>query len=125
MNIDLSKPEYYFNRELSWLKFNLRVLKEGGVKTTPLMERLKFLAISASNLDEFFMVRVAGLYDQFENGINKKDAAGLSVEEQLEKISKSAHTQMKLKYRYFFSLLKEMRNYGLHIRYVHEVDAKG
>mgnify|MGYP001157862449 CR=1 FL=1 len=125
MNIDLSKPGYFFNRELSWLKFNLRVLKEGGVKTTPLMERLKFVSISASNLDEFFMVRVAGLYDQFENGINKKDAAGLSVEEQLEKISQSAHTQMKLKYRYFFSLLKEMRNYGLNIKYVKEVDAKG
>ena len=110
MTIDLNNAQYYFNRELSWLKFNLRVLKEGGVKTTPLMERLKFVAISASNLDEFFMVRVAGLYNQFENGINKKDGAGLSVEDQLNSISRYSHTQMRLKYRFFFSLLKELRS---------------
>ena len=71
-SIDLNKPEYFFNRELSWLKFNLRVLKEAAVKTTPLLERLKFVAITASNLDEFFMVRVAGLWDKWEDGINQR-----------------------------------------------------
>lgn len=125
MTIDLNNAQYYFNRELSWLKFNLRVLKEGGVKTTPLMERLKFVAISASNLDEFFMVRVAGLYNQFENGINKKDGAGLSVEDQLNSISRYSHTQMRLKYRFFFSLLKELKNYGINFSLVKDVDAGG
>lgn len=80
-SIDLNKPEYFFNRELSWLKFNLRVLKEAAVKTTPLLERLKFVAITASNLDEFFMVRVAGLWDKWEDGINQRDASGLTVKE--------------------------------------------
>ena len=80
-SIDLNKPEYSFNRELSWLKFNLRVLKEAAVKTTPLLERLKFVAITASNLDEFFMVRVAGLWDKWEDGINQRDASGLTVKE--------------------------------------------
>ena len=107
--VDLNNPEYYINRELSWLRFNLRVLRESGVKAMPLLERLKFVCISASNLDEFFMVRVAGLYNQLENGINKKDAAGLTVEEQLKLIAKSAHMQMKAKYRYLFSILKELR----------------
>ena len=122
---DLNNPEYFFNRELSWLKFNLRVLREAGVKTTPLLERLKFVCISASNLDEFFMVRVAGLYGQLENGINKKDAAGLTVEDQLREISKAAHLQMKAKYRYFFSLLKELRGEGILLTRVADVEEVG
>lgn len=122
---DLNNPEYFFNRELSWLKFNLRVLREAGVKTTHLLERLKFVCISASNLDEFFMVRVAGLYGQLENGINKKDAAGLSVEDQLREIAKAAHLQMKAKYRYFFSLLKELRGEGILLTRVADVEEVG
>ena len=74
--LDLTKPEYFYNRELSWLKFNLRVLKEAMVKDTPLLERLKFIAISASNLDEFFMVRVASLWSNFDSGVEKRDASG-------------------------------------------------
>jgi len=109
MITDFSKPEYFFNRELSWLKFNLRVLKEAEVENIPLLERLRFVAISASNLDEFFMVRVAGLHSQLEGGINRKDAAGLSVEEQLREISQDAHEQMQLKYQHFFALLKKLK----------------
>ena len=93
---DLKRPEYFFNRELSWLKFNLRVLREAEVKTTPILERLKFIAITSSNLDEFFMVRVAGLWDQYENGVTSKDPSGLTVREQLRMISQAAHEQMKL-----------------------------
>lgn len=123
--INLNKPEYFFNRELSWLKFNLRVLREAGVKTTPLLERLKFVAITASNLDEFFMVRVAGLWDQYENGINKRDAAGLTVKAQLEEISKAAHDQMKLLNKYLLSLVKELREAGIYICRVSELSEKG
>lgn len=123
--INLNKPEYFFNRELSWLKFNLRVLREAGVKTTPLLERLKFVAITASNLDEFFMVRVAGLWDQYENGINKHDAAGLTVKAQLEEISKAAHDQMKLLNKYLLSLVKELREAGIYICRVSELSEKG
>ena len=123
--VDLNNPEYYINRELSWLRFNLRVLRESGMKTLPLLERLKFVCISASNLDEFFMVRVAGLYNQLENGINKRDAAGLTVEEQLKMIAKSAHMQMKAKYRYLFSILKELRKEGIMISRVGDVEESG
>lgn len=123
--INLNKPEYFFNREISWLKFNLRVLREAGVKTTPLLERLKFVAITASNLDEFFMVRVAGLWDQYENGINKRDAAGLTVKAQLEEISKAAHDQMKLLNKYLLSLVKELREAGIYICRVSELSEKG
>ena len=98
--LDLTKPEYFYNRELSWLKFNLRVLKEASLKDIPLLERLKFIAITASNLDEFFMVRVAGLWDNFDNGIDMRDASGLSVKEQLDAIAEAAHDQVKIQSKY-------------------------
>ena len=72
--VNLDSPEYYVNRELSWLKFNLRVLREAEVETTPLAERLKFAAIYSSNLDEFFMVRVAGLWEKLEENVTRADA---------------------------------------------------
>ncbi len=70
--IDYSKSEYYYNRELSWIAFNNRVLGEARDKTLPLFERIKFLSITASNLDEFFMVRVASLKDMVNAGYTKK-----------------------------------------------------
>ncbi len=122
---DLNNPEYFINREISWLRFNLRVLREGGRKKLPLLERLKFVAIAASNLDEFFMVRVAGLYNQLENGINKKDAAGLTVAEQLRHVAKAAHMQMKVEYSYLFSILKELRKKEIIICRVNDVEPAG
>lgn len=110
--VDLSRPEYYFNRELSWLKFNLRVLREAEVAKTPILERLKFIAITASNLDEFFMVRVSGLWDQYESGINKKDPSGLTVRKQLEEISLAAHEQMKLESKMLAEVLADLKAAG-------------
>lgn len=122
MKIDLNRPEYYVNRELSWLKFNLRVLREAGVRTLPLLERMRFVAISASNLDEFFMVRVAGLIEQEAAGVDRVDAAGLTVADQLREISLSAHNQMKLKYRYFFALLNELKKNDIRFLRVKDVN---
>lgn len=76
----------FFNRELSWLEFNQRVLDEAKDNTNPLLERLKFLAISSSNLDEFFMVRVGSLYSQIQVGFEEKEVSGLTPSEQIEKI---------------------------------------
>ena len=81
---DLKKPEYYENRELSWLKFNGRVLNEARDKSIPLLERLKFVSITSSNLDEFFMVRVASLRDMVHADYKKTDIAGMTATEQLE-----------------------------------------
>ena len=116
--LELNKPEYFYNRELSWLKFNLRVLKEAMFKDAPLLERLKFIAISASNLDEFFMVRVAGLWNSLDNGVEKRDATGLTVKEQLEAIAESAHEQIRTQTKYLMALLGEMDAVGLHFRRV-------
>ncbi|MDD3468724.1 MAG: polyphosphate kinase 1, partial [Thermoguttaceae bacterium] len=87
----LRSKEFFFNRELSWLEFNDRVLREGCNETIPLLERLKYLAIVSSNLDEFFMVRVAGLMQQRTAQIDTPDPAGMSPATQLAKISLRAH----------------------------------
>ena len=116
---------YTQNRELSWLEFNARVLAEAEDETVPLLERFKFLAIFTSNLDEFFMVRVAGLWDKWEDGINQRDASGLTVKEQLDEISASAHEQVKLQYKYMLSILKELESNGIRICRVSKISEKG
>jgi len=83
----LDKPEHFINRELSWLEFNDRVLQEGRSANVPLAERLKFLAIVSSNLDEFFMIRVAGLKQQKAAGVRKRDPSGLTPSQQLFLVS--------------------------------------
>ena len=80
---DFYNPEYYTNRELSWLQFNERCLSEARDHSNPLFERLKFLSITASNLDEFFMVRVASLKDMVNADYKKLDIAGMTAKEQL------------------------------------------
>ncbi len=88
---DIESKELYVNRELSWLMFDERVLGEATDTTNPLMERLKFLSITASNLDEFFMVRVASLIDMKHAGYSKRDIAGMTVDEQLRAIADKTH----------------------------------
>ena len=87
----LDASELYTNRELSWLDFNDRVLQLAEDERIPLLERLKFLAIFASNLDEFFMVRVAGLHDQVDAGIDARGPDGLSPSETIDMISRRVH----------------------------------
>jgi polyphosphate kinase len=93
--IDLSSPQYYFNRELSWLEFNRRVLQEALDPRTPLLERVKFAAIFASNLDEFFMVRVAVLKDQVAAEVSTLTPDGRTAQQQLDEISQCLHPMVE------------------------------
>jgi len=114
--INLSNPEYYFNRELSWLEFNRRVLAEALDSRTPRIERLKFLAIYSSNLDEFFMVRVAGLKRQKEAQVNKLTPDGRTPQQQLNEIHQKLLPMVSEQHKYFENTLKpELVKFGVHI----------
>ena len=109
-------PEYYENRELSWLKFDARVLNEAKDKSIPLLERLKFVSITSSNLDEFFMVRVASLKDMVHAGYRKRDIAGMTASEQLERINTATRKLVESQYNtYNRSLVPLMASNGIHI----------
>jgi polyphosphate kinase len=115
------KPEYFTNRELSWLKFDDRVLSEARDKSLPLFERLKFLSITSSNLDEFYMVRVASLKDQVHAGYDKVDIAGMTPKEQLKAISAQTHELVNQQYTTLNrSLLPALEKAGLHFISEHE-----
>lgn len=96
--IDFHQPEYYENRELSWLKFDGRVLNEAKDKNIPLLERLKFVSITSSNLDEFFMVRVASLKDMVHADYRKKDIAGMTAAQQLSAINERTRELVESQY---------------------------
>jgi len=95
------KSKYYTNRELSWIMFNRRVLEEAEDKSLPLFERMKFLSITASNLDEFFMIRVASLKDMVHAGYDKTDMAGMTPRQQLDAIGEELHDFMGQQYRIY------------------------
>ena len=121
MEINFSDPKYYTNRELSWVLFDHRVLNEARDKNIPLFERLKFLSITASNLDEFFMIRVASLKDMENAGYTKKDIAGMTPTEQLKALHVAIHELVDLQYStYNRSLLPLLEKNGLHIIREHE-----
>ena len=113
---EYTKPEYYTNRELSWLEFNQRILGEARDRKNPLFERMKFLSITASNLDEFFMVRIASLKDMVNAGYKKKDIAGMTPQEQLGALNEKTHAFCEKQYTtYNRSLLPKLSEAGLEI----------
>ena len=116
-----TNPEYYTNRELSWVLFDRRVLSEARDKNIPLFERIKFLSITASNLDEFFMIRVASLKDMVHAGYEKRDIAGMTASEQLEALNVEIHDLVDLQYStYNRSLLPLLQHVGLRVIRKHE-----
>ena len=111
-----SKPECFYNRELSWLLFNRRVLEEAKDSSLPLFDRLKFLSITSSNLDEFFMIRVASLKDMVQVKYNKKDISGMTPAEQLAAINERTHLFVKDQYDIFNrSLIPALEKEGVHV----------
>ena len=119
--IDFYDAKYYTNRELSWILFNRRVLNEARDKNIPLFERLKFLSITASNLDEFFMIRVASLKDMVNAKYQKPDIAGMTPKEQLAHLDVAIHEVVELQYStYNRSLVPRLKLNGLQIIGCHE-----
>lgn len=118
---DFRTKEYYTNREMSWILFNSRVLSEARDKQIPLFERLKFLSITASNLDEFFMIRVASLKDMVNAGYKKTDIAGMTPGEQLAALNVATHELVEQQYGiYNRSLLPQLKSNGLCVISSHE-----
>ena len=105
-HVDLTDSQYYFNRELSWIEFNNRVLHEAIDPRTPLLERLKFMAIFSSNLDEFFMVRVAALKQQVEAAVSKRSPDGRTAQEQLELVAQRLRPLVIQQHRHFQEALR-------------------
>ena len=117
-------PSRFVNRELSWLEFNRRVLEEAQNPKHPLLERVKFLSISASNLDEFFMVRVAGLNAQKHQGVEKRSDDGMSVDEQLEAVYKSVEILQSDQQAYWANLQEELIGEGVYIKHPDDLTAE-
>ncbi len=121
MGINFNDPKYYENRELSWMKFNERILNEAKDPKIPLLDRLKFLSITASNLDEFFMVRVASLVDMVHANYTKPDLCGMTAEEQLRALREKTHDFILSQYQCFGrSLLPILEKQGIHLILAHE-----
>src|SRR6201987_4273511 len=122
----LDKPAYYINREASWLAFNRRGLEEAQNESNPLLERAKFLSISASNLDEFFEVRVSGLVQQIEDGYTEAGPDGLTLVEERELVSRETHDFVDDQYRCWNEKLRlALSEHGIRVLGMHELDARG
>jgi polyphosphate kinase len=123
--ISLDDPQYYLNRDTSWLAFNRRVLEEADDVDNPLLERLKFLAISASNLDEFFEIRVAAMVQQIEDGYNEAGPDGITLIEKRELLSKLTHEFVDDQYDCWNARLRlALAENGIRVLGLHELDAQ-
>ncbi|HEV2718160.1 MAG TPA: polyphosphate kinase 1, partial [Terriglobales bacterium] len=123
--LSLDNSAYYLNREASWLAFNRRVLEEAQDESNPLLERLKFLSITASNLDEFLEVRVAGLVQQIEDGYTEAGPDGLTLVEERDLVSRETHEFVDDQYRCWNEKLRPaMNDHGIRVLGIHELDAR-
>src|SRR5215469_2672176 len=119
----LENPRLFFNRHLSWLQFNRRVLEEALDARNPLLERVKFLAITASNLDEFVEVRVAGLLQQSEHGNQTAGPDGLTPAQQVERLAVQLHAFVRDQYNCWnHKLLPALASEGIRIRSVSSLE---
>src|SRR6202166_217782 len=121
--LSLENPEYYLNRDTSWLAFNRRVLEEAEDQGNPLLERLKFLAISASNLDEFFEIRVAAMMQQIEDGYNEAGPDGLTLGEKRDILARLTHKFVDQQYDCWNTLRPALAERGIRLLGLHELDA--
>ncbi|HVI10768.1 MAG TPA: polyphosphate kinase 1 [Candidatus Binatia bacterium] len=122
--ISLDNPQYYLNRDTSWLAFNERVLEEARDEGNPLLERLKFLAITASNLDEFFEIRVAGMLQQIEDGYNEAGPDGLTLSEKRDVLARQTHEFVDDQYNCWNALRPALAGQGIRVLGLHELDAE-
>lgn len=119
------KPQNYVNRELSWIDFNGRVLGEATDTANPLLERANFLGITQSNVDEFFMVRVASLHKLAAANVTTTDASGLTPEEQLDAVNEKEHRMVKQRYEvYNQQIIPDLAKNNIHILHVPKLDEK-
>ncbi|WES30944.1 RNA degradosome polyphosphate kinase [Varunaivibrio sulfuroxidans] len=121
---DLTSIARFFNRELSWLAFNTRVLEEADNKKHPLLERVRFLSISSANLDEFYMVRVAGLKGQVRAGIASVSQDGLNAAQQLEAIHEEVRRLMQAQHDTWGNLRRELLGEGIHVLKERDLSAR-
>ncbi len=124
MSIDLTSPDLYFNRELSWLKFNSRVLAQAKNRELPPLERLKFIAIYGTNLDEFYMIRVAGLKALFKARVQETAIDKLTPAEQLRAIHKTIHKEQKVLEATFRDIMESLKEHKVAIKSFTELNAK-
>lgn len=124
-NLDLGNKAYYNNREVSWIGFNRRVIEEAFDHKNPLLERIKFLAIASSNLDEFFMVRIGGLKDQVTMGFSEpENKTQMTPTEQLIAVERANRDNVKLQYDQYHSLIRDLEGYNIYFKSVDELSSE-